>query len=465
MQPDGNTRKLGFPLTFSDDVESLTPNDPEITYVTLENWNTGDPDERVNITLNLSLNEYVALATCVDIGRDIAYGDNSIYIWWIWVRSLVAVDDCASVANCIETDPATQTALNTFLQSNVGFDSPSNNPDSQNMELINPTDCDLDEIWGNAVALWNAINQTTIDMLEVIAQATNISELASDIISAIPILGQLPVDEIIGLIAQMGDWLLENYNAALTITLEQQIQCDLFCLMKDGCGITFKQLIDYFTGYFLLDINAYQLIQMIGWLTGVVPAGEAFVKALAVFQLFVVGIAEQFFGIPTTSFYATQAQLGEPDDDWMTLCDECPDEWSHTFDLTSTSGHPFTILEGTQQTDYVQSILNTGLNLQSQQIVVDFGESINITQISVDSWISNFRPPTTPEGAFLYGTTYPYTGLLATYDMTALNTIQTHTWTGNISTFGLRLRLVSATSGSNRQYQVTIAGTGTDPFA
>ena len=85
----GDIRKLPYPLynpvasggvVGSDDNES--PNDT----VT---WVTSDPNERVVVELELSLNEYVALASSLDVGRDIAYGTESQFIWWLWTRAFI----------------------------------------------------------------------------------------------------------------------------------------------------------------------------------------------------------------------------------------------------------------------------------------------------------------------------------------------------------------------------------------
>lgn len=85
-KPVGSTRRLPYPLDTTLDMESVVGSD-QFVEVDLSSWSESDPDIKINIILNLSLNEYVALASCIDVGRDIAYGDNSIELWYIWVRS------------------------------------------------------------------------------------------------------------------------------------------------------------------------------------------------------------------------------------------------------------------------------------------------------------------------------------------------------------------------------------------
>ena len=86
--PTGTARNLPIWLSFPLSNEATTPNNPTVYSDTIEWWPSADSDEIVDVGLRLSLNEYVALATCVDIGRDIAYGDNSEYLWWLWTRAI-----------------------------------------------------------------------------------------------------------------------------------------------------------------------------------------------------------------------------------------------------------------------------------------------------------------------------------------------------------------------------------------
>lgn len=85
-KPTGSMRELPYPLELTLDIESAVDSD-QLAHSDLSSWSESDPDIKISIILNLSLNEYIALASCVDVGRDIAYGDNSIELWYIWCRS------------------------------------------------------------------------------------------------------------------------------------------------------------------------------------------------------------------------------------------------------------------------------------------------------------------------------------------------------------------------------------------
>lgn len=93
-------RNLPFPLKDPASQHGNTPNDgiPHDF-----NWQAVDDDEQVEITLKLSLNEYLALATAVDVGRDIAFGEDSQWIWWIWTRAFRLTPE---TGQCVEYPPS-----------------------------------------------------------------------------------------------------------------------------------------------------------------------------------------------------------------------------------------------------------------------------------------------------------------------------------------------------------------------
>lgn len=428
-----------------------------------------DHSTRVPLRVDWSEDEFTRLYSCVLFGSAILFPSKSERGNVLW-SLLKAVDCmptiCSEMIDCINNDTDVQNALALAAQ-NGGYGLlPSDNP-KLNSNMVDAS-CDEDILFGNVTAIWTTINQTTVDFLELLSAATDVFGLFSEIVSAIPIVNQLPVDEALALVEKFADWTLEAYEAALTTPLVNQIRCDLFCIAVENCGLTMDDLLTYFGDHIQANsqVNIKNFADFVDWLlTLVTTLDDLFVYGISLFQLQVVSLAERFLNIDVINYYINSAALGDPSDDWTVICDPCADTWEYTWELTDSSGHPFNILEGTQQAGYVQSVFNSGLGLQSQQLTVDFGEEIHVTKVSVDSWMTNLRPSTSPEGSFFRGSAFPFTTSFFTFHQAAPNTIETHQWTGDIDTNGLRLRLVSGTTGSNRQYSVTIGGTGTDPFA
>jgi len=84
---DTNPRPLPWRLRAFGSVSGQTDN--QVEHEAQFSWPTSDPDEIVQVTIECSLNEYVGLASSIDVGRDIAYNDDSINIWWLWTRRIL----------------------------------------------------------------------------------------------------------------------------------------------------------------------------------------------------------------------------------------------------------------------------------------------------------------------------------------------------------------------------------------
>lgn len=75
-----------------------------------------DSDERVDVLMHMSLNEYVVLSSAIDVGSDVAYGEDGLRVWWLWTRTLQEGVNMA----CCEDIQAQLTALETMtLQAQI----------------------------------------------------------------------------------------------------------------------------------------------------------------------------------------------------------------------------------------------------------------------------------------------------------------------------------------------------------
>lgn len=99
---DGSTRKLPYPLknvlVYSQTTEDDGDCEPS-SFVWPE-----DPDERIAVSWSLSLNEYNVLSSTIDVGSDIAYGEDAIRVMWLWLRNMrceVDMPCCDDILNAI----------------------------------------------------------------------------------------------------------------------------------------------------------------------------------------------------------------------------------------------------------------------------------------------------------------------------------------------------------------------------
>ncbi len=334
--PTGTTRNLPYPLKNTEDMESVVGSET-ILNIDLSDWSNSDPDIKVPIILNLSLNEYVALASTVDVGRDIAYGDNSIYLWWLWVRSLESMTICDAIIDCINDDESG--VMEAILQ-NITLtdgDSAIDNGQSQGdlifAEGANPT-CDYDTMWGGIESVINRANQNNLDVLQALEVATNLQEWVADVAGGLFGI-ELPV------VQSLMDWaefvqnsIMENYEAQITNEYLEELQCDLFCISQEQCELTPQRLVDYFYARLNSQLTIGSLLNETAQfiLTGVWSGTEiADVMFLAQFA-FRAQLGRWFEDIAFGSI-DLDMRLGYTDanDNWELLCDTC--QWESVLDF------------------------------------------------------------------------------------------------------------------------------------
>lgn len=363
---NAETRDLQFPLDRSlvaiDDTGIEEIIDPQLT------WQTTDSDERVNIVLNLSLNEFVGLATCIDVGSDIAYGDDAILLWWTWVRSLNSVDICTALIECINNNPATQAALETFI-TNTGVggfnqgDTTSTTiygtrfPANERSQPVAPppAGCDNDALWSGIRETVSRLDDNARNFLEDMVTFSDKAERLSGIVAAIPIVGGI-VSEVMNQFIEVIPDLLNAYNAYSSETVIDEISCHLFELVCDTCVYpSFDDYMNYYSGSSVPELQVPVNLSVQAAVSGVVTSA-GFAQALiyhsfVTFQLWTLYLSAKFNGASGTNTLALWASLGEdlPTDNWIALCDGCGElcyEWDFTIDaqgwaIWSTGSRPY----------------------------------------------------------------------------------------------------------------------------
>lgn len=273
---DKGMRNLPYPLSKTYEPIADTPNDGTPQPVI-----SGFPDTttKIPITMTLSLDEYVALATAIDVGRDIAFAEDSELIWWVWCRAFseAVIMSCVEIINCINTDADTIAAIQQLL-ANAGF-APSGNGNlpnpSQNVTMtpsqaagnLLPSgySCVDEQMMATSRQIVLELNAAVMDFFEAVEFMTNPVEAANIATDGIPVAGT------INNIPEFLDWMIESiaesYQAAYTQEAENVIACDIFCAMRVNCEITYQMLIDVYEplaqgqfGTLPTDINDFQSI-------------------------------------------------------------------------------------------------------------------------------------------------------------------------------------------------------------
>jgi len=328
-----------YPLNYlaSDGGTDLTPfvvNDPFVE-IGSTNW----------YVLCLTTDELSDLISVLSVGAPIALPDsyNTIIQKYMQMREFPneiplgsCMDLCQLIIDCIEETPALQQTINNSV---AGFTNQNGSPAEYNQEVFPPpVNCDKDATWGYVDALWNFIHTNNVDFLQQLNEATNQAGQINTLLSFIPAFEQIPVSDILEWIENLGEYNLDAYNASVTVAIQDQIRCDLFCIaVNNNCSITFGDVYEYFEAQFgglnAPTLGATFLELVIFMITGNYP-NDRIIYLWSLVQLGFAFIGAEFLGINSISQYAIQAQNGDPDNNWSLLCAPCVASWSKSWDFT-----------------------------------------------------------------------------------------------------------------------------------
>lgn len=446
-----------------------------------------DPDERITVLHRWSLNEFVAMASCVDVGSDIAFGDQSVLMWWIWATSIMA-DLCDEVAQClIDENPAIVDALANLIQNNATIRNAINAANAENggstpgmpitenqalQDLLPENvkvddECDLDALWGACLYLVQSANRAITDVFEQLEATSNTIEAMAIAAETIPAAGNY-----VSAAAQFADQLAENiaegYAGAYTEEYEQQLACLLFCLAKQNCSLDLETVLDEIGAR----LDFFETLADFGVLMTQVGAGTWSGDSIADVAFWTYFAALRFgqefgstIGIrPLTVLMSLGAdQLAS--DNWSVLC-ACEFDWEYLLDLTTSADTGIaTIPFGTftPGVGVVGALQGDGTNLAQLQIsVADWGDA-QLTEV-------RFRANATSasSGAFR-GFIYVTGGSPVFHNNGGADSGDYQMTDGSPEvtpddTF-IHVSNLSGSYGVNTVTQYRLRGTGTNPFA
>lgn len=188
---------------------------------------------------------------------------------------------------------------------------------------------DKDALFAGIREFVDYVHKSNIDALENIGQASGVAEQAGRLISAMPLFGLLPFDEVADYTAFLMTELLDEYEATVDEALLESVTCDLFCrAVASNCTFNFSDAVNYFgskLGTTLFDLydDLASVVQFA--LTGTF-SGDDYFYFMCTFQFIAVAVADHFFNVHGIDKYMIEVAAGmnSPDNDWTLLCDACP---------------------------------------------------------------------------------------------------------------------------------------------
>ena len=251
----------------------------------------------------------------------------------------VCLEFCEEVLNCILTESDIQQAIaNYALTSNIGG-STSENPTILAMDLVdNQAGCDNDNIYGMVLQLVNFLDEINKDILEQLIASTQQMDALGRLISAIPVVETIPLDEALSFTNWMLDTIYSAYLAASTELFRVEVACDLFCLAQDnGCTLSLEEARDYFNDKLAISLDTSNPTQFLEDLIANNLAGTATFYGMynLLFQLMAFGSPILGY-LPDRIVRLVQAMFNDPNSDWSTDCDACPTAWTWDSDFDNS---------------------------------------------------------------------------------------------------------------------------------
>jgi len=341
--PQGEgSRNVGYPLDRSIEFSpNGTPQEETVAFLDLSEWPTVDGTERVRLVFDWSLEEFVAMATAIDIGRDIGYGGNSGIIWWTWIRGLVSMSICDDVANCISENQSVQDAITNYLIES-GITSPNTiDPDSTNVDermpqatqqsdiSSTPSGCDQDILWAGIREMVTRLDDQARQILEQAQVINDIYQRYANLVAAIPILGDLAADISNNFTEVIPD-MLNSFNAYSSVSNMDDLACELFELVCSDCKYpTYEQVADTVASHAFGTLINWEAMSLATVVSQFIQTGTytptLVWHSMLLFELFTLYIGGKFGSASGSKTLTQWVKLGEdiPSNDWETLCGPC----------------------------------------------------------------------------------------------------------------------------------------------
>lgn len=284
------------------------------------------------LMVDWSQEQFTAIVSAVHEGSKLITPDNYMEVYTLFMKIIGCdVDICEAIINCIETDPATGTALMQYLTDN-GYGTGSGTPETPSIYTDNPTifdgsqitDCDNDNLFGGITQAVDLMNQTITDAFEGFESETALFEQVSHVLSGIPITDFLALDDMVSFAENLLSNIAQNYAAEYTETIRDEYRCDLFCLSVDTCEMDFQAYADYFMGRVGESISDEGIDDALLWFITGNFLGDSIVHATHALLCQILAYGSKFFSIDM-SYFAKMltAFMNDPDPDWEILCDDC----------------------------------------------------------------------------------------------------------------------------------------------
>lgn len=312
-----------------------------------------DMTTRVPMVMYLSQEQFTTLYSAVLTGADLSYPEKNQDVEYLFLQMLMCPMSqlCQAIADCLLNSEATRDALNQAL-TELGLTGGVGDPSAPLSETITGANllpagytCTDDKAFGMALAVVEAINDATMEVLQAIEILTNPVEIAAELGDNIPGIAALwSAGDIARWVQNSAH---EAYVLAWSTTIRDELACLLWCDFKGGCSLTYDSIFGVYLA--AANVSPPASIKLIDWLAWLIAlpfvASLSTVATISLLGLLAMRYGGSFgdfqLGIRSMETVINLAQY-DSSSDWSTVCDPCLASWCHEFDFTVDDGGWFT---------------------------------------------------------------------------------------------------------------------------
>lgn len=224
------------------------------------------------------------------------------------------------------------------------------------------TTAEKDALYAACAELANYIIAQQTDFYEIFQQGVSrLPELADGVISAIPLLETLPVDELISAVGYFADEAEEIWEAVNTSDREQDFRCLLFCAaLANDCKLTPELILSALASQApdtLSDFMAKSTRDILAIMIVGQPIGDEFYYSQIYLQVQAVLMGERWLEAQGWRPYEMRflSGLNSPDNDWSIFCTDCP-EWAfyQDFRFWTDDANLWEVVNGTYELEFFE---------------------------------------------------------------------------------------------------------------
>lgn len=202
-------------------------------------------------------------------------------------------------------------------------------PQELTANLFN-TECNLDSIYAQVVQLVDTLDGLSLDILDLVTQVSGVVDRVGTLISAIPVVEASPIPSVFDFVENAIDGVKSEYEGTYTESLEINLKCEIFCLVKNSsdCTFNFSQILSFFLGKLngeLFYDDPVELVNsVLNYLVSGDMDGDIAVYAMHAFACSVLASGSSFLGETFTGLVSLiYAQNDETNNDWIAVCEDC----------------------------------------------------------------------------------------------------------------------------------------------